>query len=112
MKSVIQTAAFLTAILGAANTMAADAPGTEERLKQLENQVNTLVQQNDVMRKELGWTGTNFPILAKPAGKEQKLTIGGFIQGQAEFGDAKTLPGARADPAARNGTRFGGSFGG
>lgn len=60
----------------------------EERLKKLEEQVDGLKNENTQLKKELGYNpNTPLPII-KPAGKGAKMSIGGFIQGQAEFGKA------------------------
>lgn len=61
----------------------------EERLKALEQQVRTLAQENAELKKELGWKeGARPPIVPQPGGKETRLVVGGFLQGQAEFGRA------------------------
>lgn len=64
------------------------SPGVEERLKALEQQVQGLARENADLKKQLGWHETTAPALATAGGKEVKLTVGGFLQGQAEFGGA------------------------
>ena len=60
----------------------------EQRLNALERKVQTLAQENTELKSQLGWKGKVAPVLAQPAGKEARLSVGGFLQGQAEFGDA------------------------
>jgi phosphate-selective porin OprO and OprP len=88
MKRMFPNTLALAGALCAAQVSAADAPSVDSRLKQLETQVQQLLNENKDLRKELGWDGKTAPTFTKPAGKEQKLTLGGFIQGQAEVGDA------------------------
>lgn len=70
------------------NSLGAEGADVEQRLKQLENTVQTLQKENTDLRKELGWTGGKAPVLARPGGKEQKLNIGGYLQLQGEAGRA------------------------
>jgi phosphate-selective porin len=63
-------------------------PTVEDRLQALEQQVQGLVAENTSLRKQLGWKETVAPVLAQPAGRETRLIVGGFLQGQAEFGHA------------------------
>jgi len=63
-------------------------PSLEERLEALEQRVQTLAKENTELKQQLGWKETKAPVLPQPAGKESKLVIGGFLQGQAEFGHA------------------------
>lgn len=68
----------------------------EERLAALEQQVTELRAENAALRKELGFTHvanapkdapvTVAPALVRPAGKETKFALGGFIQANAETG--------------------------
>lgn len=60
----------------------------EDRLTALEQQVLELSRENAVLRQQLGWKGANPPVLPQPGGKATKLVVGGFLQGQAEFGHA------------------------
>src|SRR4051812_10021414 len=64
------------------------APGIEERVKALEQQVQGLAKENAELKQQLGWKGPAAPVLPQPAGRETKLVVGGFLQGQAEFGRA------------------------
>ncbi len=80
--------AFLLAILSSACLPAQTAPSVEERLKALEQQVQGLAKENAELKQQLGWKGAAAPVLPQPGGKETKLTVGGFLQGQAEFGRA------------------------
>ncbi len=60
----------------------------EERLKALEHQVQALTRENAELRQGMGWKAGAAPVLPHAAGKESKLIVGGFLQGQAEFGHA------------------------
>jgi phosphate-selective porin OprO and OprP len=74
--------------IGSWQAGAAESPSVEERLKRLEDQVQGLTTENINLKKELGYDPKVPFAVVKPAGKEPKITLGGFIQGQAEFGDA------------------------
>ena len=82
---------FLTLLISGAPAQAQQAlpPGVEERFIRLEQQIQTLQQENRQLRKDLGLD--NNPsvgqIVVKPAGKEPNLKVGGLVQGQADFGD-------------------------
>ena len=83
--------------LGLTVASAAILPGlaqtnVEERLKALEQSVKTLQAENKDLKSQLGWDGKAPLVLVKAGGKEAKLTLGGFVQGQGEFGD---VPDAR-----------------
>ncbi|MEO6003926.1 MAG: porin [Opitutus sp.] len=58
----------------------------EQRLNALERKVQSLAQENSELKSQLGWKGKVAPVMTQPAGKEAKLSVGGFLQGQAEFG--------------------------
>ena len=88
MTKPLQHTLALTGVLCAVHAPAADAPSVEDRLKQLETTVQSLQKENADLRKELGWEAGKPLVVAKPAGKEKKLTIGGYLQLQGEFGDA------------------------
>ena len=60
----------------------------EERLKALETRVQQLSDENTDLRKQLGWKDDHAAALVRPAGKESKLVLGGFLQAQSEFGHA------------------------
>ncbi len=80
------TAALATTLLtGAAR--AADG-SVEERLQALEQQVQHLAKENADLKKELGWKDRQAPVFVQPTGKETRLSVGGFLQAQAEFGHA------------------------
>ena len=67
----------------------ASAATVEERLDQLEKKVGTLTQENTALKKQLGYDAKgNAPAATVVQGKELKLAFGGFVQTQAEFGDA------------------------
>ncbi len=80
--------ALLLAILSPACLPAQTNPGIEERLKALEQQVQGLAKENADLKQQLGWKGAAAPVLPQPGGKETKVIVGGFLQGQAEFGHA------------------------
>jgi phosphate-selective porin OprO/OprP len=79
---------ILVALLSSAALSGQTAPAVEQRLKALEEQVQGLARENGELKKQLGWDNSSAPVLARPGGKETKLTVGGFLQGQAEFGRA------------------------
>lgn len=65
------------------------AVSLEERLSALEQKVQALAKENAELKEKLGGKkDAPAPVLVKPAGKETSLTVGGFLQGQAEFGRA------------------------
>jgi len=84
----------LALFLGTALTLAAqpqtpDLNSLEARLKKLESQVDTLRQENQGLRQQLGVDAKGVaPVRVGVLGKETKLAIGGYLQTQAEFGDA------------------------
>lgn len=63
-------------------------PSLEERLSALERQVQSLAKENADLKKELGWQDAKSPALVRPVGKEARLSVGGFLQAQGEFGHA------------------------
>lgn len=85
-------------------TVRAATPTLEERLARVESALAriearlgdtvsaselapTLKEFSDLTR-QLGWDGKAPLTVVKAAGKEQKLSIGGYVQGNAEFGGA------------------------
>ncbi len=80
--------------LGTWNAPAADTGSVEERLKKLETQVEGLQKENASLKKELGYDPKSPAAFVREAGKGSKMTLGGFLQGQAEFGKS---PDARFD---------------
>lgn len=74
--------------LAAVSAAAAGNPTIEERLLALERQVQTLAAENAQLKQQLGGKESTPPVLAQPGGKETRVTVGGFLQGQAEFGHA------------------------
>lgn len=66
--------------------MRARATDLDERLKTLEKAVISLQEENKELKSQLGWDGKAPLVVAKPGGKESKITIGGLVHGQAEFG--------------------------
>src|SRR5688572_16171466 len=97
-------------IAGSAPVLAQDAA----RLDRLEQAVKQLQQENEALKKEIGvlkagagvttatnkvttvesvLNATNRSPFALNVGKEAKLKLGGFIQGNGEFGDTGSLDG-------------------
>lgn len=96
--------AFLTPLLLSAPAQAAETPPSlearlaklESQLTRIEERLNGTVSSEELeptlkefgeLTKQLGWNGKSPLVFVKPGGKEQKLSIGGYLQGQAEFGD-------------------------
>lgn len=63
-------------------------PSVEERLRALEQTVQQLAKENGELRKQLGWKESAPPVLVRPAGSATRVSVGGFLQGQADFGGA------------------------
>lgn len=89
-----QLLAWIGSLLFAAAAATAE-PTIEERLRTLENQLQAITRENTELKKTLGWPQNFPPVVPRPAGTEAKLSIGGFLQFQAEFGHA-------ADPRFAN----------
>jgi phosphate-selective porin len=68
------------------SVQAAESSSLEARLRALELKVETLQQENNSLRHQLGATAKEAGIQIKPLGQESTLVIGGFTQMQAEFG--------------------------
>lgn len=97
---------YLPALLlvSAAWSVAAPAVDLEERLTRIEKQLARLEARlgeapssGDLaptrkeftdLTRQLGWDGKSQLTVVKAAGKEQKLSIGGFVHTNAEFGQA------------------------
>lgn len=80
---------LLALVLGSPLSLAAqDAPSVEERLQALENQVHQLAAENVALKKELGWKNSTPPVEVVPGANEDRLSVGGFLQAQGEFGRA------------------------
>jgi phosphate-selective porin len=62
-------------------------PGVEQRLAQLEDEVQTLRQENASLHDNLGVPDKKETVGVKAFGRESELKLGGFLQMQAEFGD-------------------------
>ena len=74
------------ALFGASRLPAATV---EERLAELEKQTAALAAENVALKKQLGYSAEGkAPALVLPAGKVEKLVLGGFVQANAELGDA------------------------
>lgn len=83
---------------------AQSAPASlEERLNALEQKVQALSRENAELRDKLGVKKDgSMPVLVKPAGKETSLSVGGFLQAQAEFGRASDPRFASGGAAVRD----------
>lgn len=68
----------------------ATAATLEERVQQLEDRVTALTQENVSLKKQHSHdtVGKHTAATAGAQGKEAKIAIGGFLQANAEFGDA------------------------
>lgn len=67
---------------------AAEPLSVEERLSQLENNLQSLQKENAELKSQLGWDGKAPLVVAKPGGKEKNLKVGGYLQANFESGDA------------------------
>ena len=67
---------------------AAATPSLEERVRALETKLVQLSEENTTLKKQLGLEGKAAPAFVTAAGREKSLSIGGYLQGHAEFGDA------------------------
>lgn len=87
MKLNQRLAAGTLSILVTCTTLSVMAQtNVEDRLKSLEQAIKSLQAENKDLKSQLGWDGKAPLVVAKPGGKESKLTLGGLFQGQAEFG--------------------------
>jgi phosphate-selective porin len=97
-----------TLLLLASAARAAELPSVEDRLRALEAKVGALEQENTALRRQLTAppaasssprpatiadqdrvsAKATAPVVVVPSGHETRLAIGGYIQAQAEFGDA------------------------
>lgn len=80
-----------TAIVAlAAGLPAEEAMSIEKRLQALERKVEDLSRENDRLRTQLGAIRgeAHESVGAVASGRERTLEVGGFIQGQGEFGGA------------------------
>lgn len=78
--------ALLSALLLPAALAAATV---EERLAELETKLDTISAENAALKKQLGVDSEGrLPTFATVAGKEKKLSVGGYVQFQGEAGDA------------------------
>lgn len=60
----------------------------EERLNALESRLQMLAEENADLKRQLGLAPKPTPAPVQAASNEGKLRVGGFLQGQAEFGGA------------------------
>ena len=86
MKSSTIHALAAVSLLGTSQAVAADAPSVDERLKKLEGLVEGLQKENADLKKELGYDPKKPAAFTRAGGKESKMTLGGFLQLQSEFG--------------------------
>ncbi len=90
MKKFLLLAGSLTVAALSLSRLSAQstAPTLEDRLQLLEQKVQRLATENADLRKQLGGKDGAAPVLVRPGAGESKLTVGGFLHGQAEFGRA------------------------
>ncbi len=87
MKNMKTLQATLAAVLlGTTAVRAAETVNVDDRLKKLEKTVDTLQQENKDLKVQLGWDAKNPVAFVKAGGKESKISLGGFVHGQGEFG--------------------------
>jgi phosphate-selective porin OprO/OprP len=80
---------FLTLVMSLPLARSAEtAPSVEERLQALENQVHALAAENLALKRELGWKESVPPVEVQAGANEDRLSVGGFLQAQGEFGRA------------------------
>lgn len=83
--SLLYSALWVAAVL----PLTSSAATIEERLKELETKVSQLSAENAALKKQVGLDAKgNGPALVTAAGKEQKLSLGGYLQVNGEAGDA------------------------
>jgi phosphate-selective porin OprO and OprP len=63
----------------------------EDRLKLLEDRLDQTQKENAELKKQLGYSEKSPLVVVKPKGKLQNVTLGGYIQGNAEFGEAPDM---------------------
>ena len=101
---VLVAAATVSAQPAVSSSNSPAAPGLDERLARIEKQlarletrVNDAVTADELaptlkeyseLTRQLGWNGNTPLTVVKAAGKEQKLSVGGYAQVQGEFGRA------------------------
>jgi phosphate-selective porin len=78
----------LVAMVSASTNFAAEAVSVEDRLSALEKSLTAVQKENTDLKKQLGWDGKTPLVVVKPNGKENKLKVGGYIQGHFETGDS------------------------
>jgi phosphate-selective porin len=63
-------------------------PDLEERMQRLEKELESLRNENQQLKQDLGIDGkTSGLVSAKPSGKEPVLKLGGLLQAQSDLGD-------------------------
>ncbi len=94
MKNLTYRAPYQMLQLGYGITLAAllavpvTAASVEDRLAELEKQTAQLAAENVTLKKQLGYSADGkAPAIVVAGGKVEKLSIGGFIQANAEFGN-------------------------
>ncbi len=75
------------AVLGTLPVSAADV-STDDRLKKIEQQLESLQKENADLKAQLSGPGKSSGTIVRAAGKEQKITLGGMLQSQFEVGNA------------------------
>lgn len=81
---------LIATVLGnlAPDLTAHTTPSIEERLLALEKKVEALTQENSKLKAQIGTPQEESPaaVPVKPAGRVRSLLVGGYLQGQGEFG--------------------------
>ena len=117
MKRGILAVIAVASLASATLIMADDAE--QQRIKKLEDAVQQLQQQNQQLQQLIDQirvqkpgttelqpvTGLALPFVV-PGGKESKLTLGGYIQANGEFGDVSAFEGRFTDGANEIHNRF------
>lgn len=75
-------------LVAAVGARATESASLESRLLALESKLAQLADENTALKKQLGVEGKAPPAFVTAGGKEKRLSLGGYLQGQAEFGDA------------------------
>jgi phosphate-selective porin OprO/OprP len=87
MKHWMTTTLVMCTVAAAAGAEPTPAPGTEERLQRLEQEIRDLRDSRLKLQSDLGVDGKSSAAFARAGGKEAALKLGGLLQVQADGGD-------------------------